>query len=632
MLRAHGRGPGCAGRGARGGPPRGDLPQAADLRLPPGLDRVLGDRHQGRHVHDGLRDLPRHALDRWGGRDRIVYLRATTVLTPFVFAEERPRRITAEERATLEGHLEPDQQPRRRTPPLPEEVTSHYPIHVRFSDVDVYGHVNNVKYFEYLQEARISMIRELVPRRRFSVVVAQTDVDYLQPLLFRAEPYDCRSSITRVGARSMTVECGDPRRRPGAGPGEGRGRLLRPGRRPLDRARPRGPRGPAGREPPRLATRFRRSWRPASRCAPRRAAGAGPVAGHADRDLGHAERRAVSAALSPTTSTHATTSRSRGLRPARRSRIQAWSGTWRPGRRARTRPASPPRGRCGVGRCAAGRWPRSAGRCRTARRRTRRRRPRSRPPSRRRSARSGRRRPRPPRRCRSPSGSPATRRAARRAPVEGPPGVLVTAASLRRRRRRLSRPVAVRLPAAVTAALPSVVAVVLVRLGLAGVVAVVLVGLGLAGVVAVVLVGLGLAGVVAVVVVGLGLAGVVAVVLVRLDLAVVVPVVLVRLRLTRRYDGGLCRDVSPGWGLLAGRRGRSVFLGRLVRRLAVERRGDAGQGAGEPGDTRDDQRRWPPTSGSAMRGPLRRLGPRPCSAGRAAPAAPDPARAGAGRS
>jgi acyl-CoA thioester hydrolase len=141
-----------------------------------------------------------------GEGDRLVYVRATTVLTPFVFAEERPRRITAEERAALEGHLEPDHQPRRRTPPLPEQVTSLYAIHVRFSDVDVYGHVNNVKYFEYLQEARISMISELVPQRRFSVVVAQTDVDYVQPLLFRAEPYDCRSSITRVGTRSMTVE------------------------------------------------------------------------------------------------------------------------------------------------------------------------------------------------------------------------------------------------------------------------------------------------------------------------------------------------------------------------------------------------------------------------------------------
>ena len=81
-----------------------------------------------------------------------------------------------------------------------------YECHVRFSDVDVYGHVNNVKYFEYLQEARISMVNELVPTRRFSVVVAQTDVDYLRPLLFRAAPYDCRSTITRVGTRSMTVQ------------------------------------------------------------------------------------------------------------------------------------------------------------------------------------------------------------------------------------------------------------------------------------------------------------------------------------------------------------------------------------------------------------------------------------------
>ena len=85
-------------------------------------------------------------------------------------------------------------------------MTSHYPVHVRFSDVDVYGHVNNVKYFEYLQEARITMIQELVRRRTFSVVVAQTDVDYVQPLLFRAEPYDCRSAIVRVGNRSMTIE------------------------------------------------------------------------------------------------------------------------------------------------------------------------------------------------------------------------------------------------------------------------------------------------------------------------------------------------------------------------------------------------------------------------------------------
>jgi acyl-CoA thioester hydrolase len=160
--------------------------------------------------------------------DRVVYVRATTVLTPFVFAEERPRRITAEERTALEEHLEPHQQPRRRIPALPAEVTSDFPIHVRFSDVDVYGHVNNVKYFEYLQEARITMIGDLVPMRTFSVVVAQTDVDYVHPLLFRAEAYECRSSIVRVGNRSMTIESeiSDPSGLAGSHPGAGAGRVL----------------------------------------------------------------------------------------------------------------------------------------------------------------------------------------------------------------------------------------------------------------------------------------------------------------------------------------------------------------------------------------------------------------------
>ena len=65
-----------------------------------------------------------------------------------------------------------------------------------------------MKYFEYLQEARISMIARAGAAGAGSASwSAQTDVDYLQPILFRAEPYDCRTSITRVGTRSMTVEC-----------------------------------------------------------------------------------------------------------------------------------------------------------------------------------------------------------------------------------------------------------------------------------------------------------------------------------------------------------------------------------------------------------------------------------------
>ena len=142
------------------------------------------------------------------GGERIVYLRAKTVLTPYVFATERPRRLTDAERASLSDYLEPAE-PTDRVP-LPTarpQAAARYPVQVRFSDVDVYGHVNNVKYFEYLQEARIHMVADvwkgLDP---ISIVVAQTDVDYRVPILFRPEPYDAWSWMVHVGNRSATIE------------------------------------------------------------------------------------------------------------------------------------------------------------------------------------------------------------------------------------------------------------------------------------------------------------------------------------------------------------------------------------------------------------------------------------------
>jgi acyl-CoA thioester hydrolase len=82
-----------------------------------------------------------------------------------------------------------------------------YECQVRFSDVDVYGHVNNVKYFEYFQEARISGFAEMWKGlEQTTIVVAQTDVDYRVPILFRPEPYDAWSWVARVGQRSATIE------------------------------------------------------------------------------------------------------------------------------------------------------------------------------------------------------------------------------------------------------------------------------------------------------------------------------------------------------------------------------------------------------------------------------------------
>jgi acyl-CoA thioester hydrolase len=86
-------------------------------------------------------------------------------------------------------------------------MTRHvFPMRVRFSDVDVYGHVNNVKYFEYYQEARLAFLTSMgraEEEGRFAVVVARVNVDYKRPILFRTDPYTVESWIDRVGKSSF---------------------------------------------------------------------------------------------------------------------------------------------------------------------------------------------------------------------------------------------------------------------------------------------------------------------------------------------------------------------------------------------------------------------------------------------
>ncbi len=143
---------------------------------------------------------------------RTVYLQAKTLLTPYVFAEERPRRITADERSTLERFRGEDPLPTVRERSEPRHLDGgHYPLRVRFSDVDIYGHVNNVKYFEYFQEARIVYLLHvrraaLDAAGELPTVIAQMDVDYRVPILFRPEPYDVHSWVSNVGRSSFVVE------------------------------------------------------------------------------------------------------------------------------------------------------------------------------------------------------------------------------------------------------------------------------------------------------------------------------------------------------------------------------------------------------------------------------------------
>ncbi len=84
-----------------------------------------------------------------------------------------------------------------------------YTCHIRFSDVDIYRHVNNVKYFEYYQEARLALLGSLGwsgDGGGFAVVVARIKVDYKRPILFRTEPYTVETRVKDVGTSSYTLD------------------------------------------------------------------------------------------------------------------------------------------------------------------------------------------------------------------------------------------------------------------------------------------------------------------------------------------------------------------------------------------------------------------------------------------
>jgi len=86
-----------------------------------------------------------------------------------------------------------------------------YELRVRWSDVDAYGHVNNVVYFEYFQEARISFLAELsgttdAMSLANGFVLARLVVDYRRPIRFRSTPYEIRTWPTRLGRSSFDLQ------------------------------------------------------------------------------------------------------------------------------------------------------------------------------------------------------------------------------------------------------------------------------------------------------------------------------------------------------------------------------------------------------------------------------------------
>jgi acyl-CoA thioester hydrolase len=145
--------------------------------------------------------------------DRVVHARATTLLTPYVFAEERPRRMTTEERDRLLGHPGPSPVSDRAAPRGGQSWgrgVVERPVHVRFSDVDLLGHVNNLRYLDYVQMAQVEHLVGVYEEAQVNGTVhnaiVRSEIDYVGQMSLRPEPYAVRSRIVAVSDHTVSFE------------------------------------------------------------------------------------------------------------------------------------------------------------------------------------------------------------------------------------------------------------------------------------------------------------------------------------------------------------------------------------------------------------------------------------------
>lgn len=81
-------------------------------------------------------------------------------------------------------------------------------IQVRFTDLDVLGHVNNNVYLSYFEMARVHYFKELLGEnwnwRKHTVVLAKNEVEYIRPVLLEHQP-EVIMQTESIGNKSFSL-------------------------------------------------------------------------------------------------------------------------------------------------------------------------------------------------------------------------------------------------------------------------------------------------------------------------------------------------------------------------------------------------------------------------------------------
>ena len=146
-------------------------------------------------------------------QDATRVVEARTVLCPFDVESQVPTRLALTDREWLATHQAEAQPLQPLEVPDLGRSGSVTPCPVRWSDLDSYGHVNNVKVLDYLMQARITvttswspgMARSGTPGAQLNWLIARQDVDYVNQIPHRLAPYAVRTAPAALGRTSVTL-------------------------------------------------------------------------------------------------------------------------------------------------------------------------------------------------------------------------------------------------------------------------------------------------------------------------------------------------------------------------------------------------------------------------------------------
>ncbi|CAB4918830.1 unannotated protein [freshwater metagenome] len=84
-------------------------------------------------------------------------------------------------------------------------------VHIRWDDLDAFGHINNAVYLTYVQEARADftwLSRQKAGKSPLlaDMVVARAEIDYIEPIYDGGMEVECQIWITRIGNSSFEME------------------------------------------------------------------------------------------------------------------------------------------------------------------------------------------------------------------------------------------------------------------------------------------------------------------------------------------------------------------------------------------------------------------------------------------